>query len=591
MRNNFDKINYGYSVDKLRKIDFRSYGEQALDYAKDLAKEANAENEKFVQNNLKAIEKLGHNYSIARKLVSDLEKRLGKIINRKRKKSQSNVPDRQSFQNGVIDTGTIVGTDINAKLRIDQFSGNMVIYGNFGLGKTNQNLYMIPQLVSQNIHIDIFDITTDYRDLLQIPECRNGVVLNRNNNQKNPFEPIGPPQEHLQFFWEITSQDFKIKDETRQMLFNYSEQLYRTFGVYEGKAPPTLFDLKQFLEKERSKKSTSKANRNKIGTALEKLAYIQRSFGRMINCNRGYSLDFLDSFDIVCHEIGDLSEDNRSWYTKLNLKQYYQKGLESEERHKVNRIIVIDEAKGIFGKSRIGEATNYIKDMFTRSRPIGCWWLISDQFATELADFTRAANCQICFQHSVPKEIREISTAMGCNEALRLEIPRLGRHRALQKITDFPFPYQIVTYKSKVRRHIGDVELNRLMQKKLARFNSISEKNGKRKKVKVVTSATIKQYEFKKVKQQTPIIATTSIRKNPLEDLEKFLRFIRNNPGMKLTDIYKSLKFSGRKGDTMENNAKDNQLIEEKTYQIGRKGRPAIELELTERGREYINEK
>lgn len=583
MKNNFEKTNYPYDINKL-KSDLRSYSQKACDYINCLTKEAGAGNEKFVQNTLLIIRGFPYNHALIDKQVSIIEQRLRRRI--EMEKGAQELPGKETFRNGVIDTGRIVGTDIDAKLRVDQFSGNMTIYGQYGMGKTNFNLYIIPQLISQGIHVDIFDLANDYRDILQLPDCRNGLVLNINEEKLNPLEPIDDPEEYLQFFWEITRQDFHLRDETKEMLFNYSNQLYRDFGVYKGNDPPTLMDLKEFLEEERIKKNTSNANKNKIRTALGKLNYILGSFKNMVTCKKGYSLDVLDEFSFVSHEIGSLSEDKRSWYIKLKLKQYYHRGLMGEKRHKVNRIIVVDEAKGIFGKSRIGMATNYIKDMYTKSRSIGCWWIISDQFATELADFTRLANCQICFQHNIPKEIREIGTGMGCRETRKAEIPRLGKFKALEKITDFPFDYPIMTQKSRVKRHIGNNELKNRMKDEFFRLNfNLKDMQGQ-KRARVITrtnSPVVKTQGIVKMKSEN--------KKNPLEDLERFLKYIKNNSDAKLTAIYKALKFSGRRGDSIKNIAKENILIKEKAYYTGRKGRPIIELELTDKGKEYINEK
>lgn len=580
MASNFEKMNYPYKSDK-SKLDLRSDAQKASDYINFLAREAGAEHEKFVQNALRIVMAFSHNYLLIKRQVNMVEQRLAKKIEQRRR-SESSLPGAEVFKNGVINIGTVLGSNIISKLRIEYLSGNLSIYGQYGMGKTNLNLCIVPQIISQGIHVDIFDVTSDYRDILQIPGCKNGLVLNPNSDLFNPLEPIGNPEEHLQFLWEITQQDFNLRYETKEMLFNYSDQLYRKFGVYEGNNPPSFMDLKEFLKEERTKPKTTVADKKKIETALRKIDYILNSFKSMANCRKGYALDTLDHFSFVSYEIGNLSEDKRSWLIKLKARSYQHKGMISKERHKVNRIIVVDEAKGVFGKSRIGIETNYIKDMYTKSRSIGCWWIISDQFATELADFTRAASCQISFQHTIPKEIREISTGMGCSEAQKLEIPRLGRYKALQKITDFPFPYPIMTYKSKVQRHIVDSELNRLMRDKLSILNSNSRSEQGTKKVRLIT---------KKEKEEITK-SLIQIRKNPLDDFEGFLRFTNDNPDTKLTDIYKALNLSGRKGDAIKSKAKDNELIiENKIRCPGRRGRPVIVLKLTQKGREYISEK
>ncbi len=580
MKNNMTAVN---PYEEKVKVDLRSDSLKAYDYIKYLAIEAGAENERFVQNSLDVVMAFSHNYLLIKQQVNMTEQRLrGRIEKRRREQGNGSLPNSEVFRGGVIDLGQVIGNNIDARLRLAQFSGNLSVYGQYGMGKSNLNQHIIPQIIRQGTHVNIFDIAVDYRDLLHIPGC-SGLVLNPENERLNPLEPIGKPEEHLQFFWEITQQDFNLRPETQELLFNYTEELYRIFDVYRNEDPPTLINLKEFLKEKKLDSSTSVSDRGKIETALRKLDYILYSFGNMTNCARGFSLEMLDSFSFVSYEIGELSEEKRSWYTKLKLRQYYHQGSISNKRHQVKRIIAIDEAKGIFGKSRIGEATNYLKDMYTRSRSIGCYWIITDQFSSELVDFTRASACQISFQHTVPKEINQIATSMGFSATLKSEIPRIGRYRAFVKMTDFPHPFLIMTRKSDVKRHITDDELERLMQPKFAQLSQTTGKSQGSKRAKI--NAVSNRESFAKVQIKT------GTKQNPLKDLEDFLRYIENNPATKVTDIYKALNYSGRRGNNVKDKAIENQLIKKGVCKTGRKGRSIIELELTETGKEYISEK
>ena len=585
MKNNITAVN---PYENKFKVDLRSDSLKAYDYVKYLAIEAGAEHERFIQNSLDVITAFSHNYFLVNQQVKMAEQRLkGRIEKRRREQGNGNLPNAEVFRDGVIDLGQVVDTNIDARLKLSQFSGNLSVYGQYGMGKSNLNQCITPQIIRQGIHVDIFDVAVDYRDLLHVPGC-SGLVLNPNNDRLNPLEPIGEPDEHLQFFWEITQQDFNLRPETKELLFNYTEKLYRIFDVYQNEDPPTLINLKEFLKEQKLKSSTTVSDRRKIETASRKLDYILYSFRDMTNCARGFPLEILDNFSFVSYEIGKLSEDKRSWYTKLKLRQYYHQGSISNERHQVKRVIEIDEAKGVFGKSRIGEATNYLKDMYTRSRSIGCCWIITDQFSSELVDFTKASACQISFQHTVSKEIRQIATTMGFSEALRLEIPRMGRYKAFVKMTDFPYPFLIMTKKSAVKKHITDDELERLMQPKLARLNYTPKKNQESKRAKV---NTVSKLEFAVNAKHNELEANTGIKQNPLKDLEDFLKYIKNNPSTKVTDIYKALNYSGRRGNNIKDKARENQLIKESVCKTGRKGRSTIELELTRTGKEYISEK
>ena len=582
MKNLFEKINKFNSSNP--KCDLLTYGEKAIAYIEHITKMVKVWETKYVQNSVRIIRAFPNNYPFINNEVAKVEVKVRGLM-QNNNGQDSRLPGPEFFRNGVIAIGRVDGTDTEVKIPIPQFSGNVVIYGQYGMGKTNVNLSMIPQLVAQGIHVEVFDVTNDYRDLILVSECKDGLVLNHETDKLNPLEPVGNPDEHLQFFWEITRQDFNIHQETKEMLFNYSVELYEKYRVREGNDPPTLFDLRDRLKEEKEKKGTSPATKRKIDTAISKLNYILSTFGKMVDCRRSYSLDTLDSYPVVIREVSMLSEDKRSWYIKLNLRRFYYKGLASKERHKVKRVIVIDEAKAIFGKSVIGEASNFTKDIFTKSRSKGDVYIISDQFATELAEFTRAANCQLCFQHTVPSEIREIATSMAGDESTRLEIPRLGKFKALMKMTDFPYHFPVITYKAKVERHIDDAENARLMKDKYARLNNELQKANNNKRARVIVKELIHK------SSKVPIKVNPQVKINVLDDLERFLKFIKDNPNSKVTEIYKALGLSGRKGNGLKTKAKENQLISEKSEHREGKGRPSIELELTDKGKEYFNEK
>ncbi len=589
MATNFEKIPYPYNGDK-SKPDLRSYAQKAYDYIAYLAMEAGADNKKYVRNALQTISAFSHDQTIINNQVKMVERRLAPTIDKMRR-TVSHLPGSDVFKDGVINTGAVSGTKLYALLKLSYLSGNVMIYGQYGMGKTNLNLCIIPQLIKQGIHVDIFDVSEDYRDILHVPGSENGVVISPSNDRFNPLEPIGAPDDHLQFIWEITAQDFNVRSETREMLYNLSIELYEKFGVYDGKEAPSFMDLREFLIAKKNHSGSTPAIKRKIDTALRTLTYITNSFKGMANCRKGYPLDSMDSFSFVSYEIGHLSEEIRSWYMKIKLRQYHHKGQSSLARHEVFRVIVVDEAKGIFGKSRIGLGTNYIKDMVTRSRSIGCWWIISDQFATELVDFVRAASIQITFQHSVPKEIREIAAGMGCNETQKLAIAQLGRYKALQKITDFPSPYPIITYKSDVQRHINNTELEGLMKNKISLLLSKSKDSNTAKRVRIITKSAPKAEKSETVSEITQVETKNIASNNILEDFEFFLRYVFENPKTKLTSIYNALNLSGRKGNALKTKLLDNGLVQENLAHSSGKGRPSKELELTEKGKEYINEK
>ena len=111
------------------------------------------------------------------------------------------------------------------------------------------------------------------------------------------------------------------------------------------------------------------------------------------------------------------------------------------------------------------------------------------------------------------------------------------------------------------------------------------QKTNDKKRVRVIVRKVIQK------DGRVPIKGVPKEKRNVLDDLEMFLRHIKDNPNSKVTEIYKALKFSGRKGNSLKTQARENRLIQEKIEPRQGKGRPSVELELTEMGKEYLNEK
>ncbi len=135
MKRNLEKTSCPYSSDK-SKVDLRSYVLKASDYINCLAEEAGAENDKFVQNALLIVRSFGLDRSLIDNQIKIVEQRLWRRIDQRRR-GNSNLP-RSVFKNGVINVGKVVGSDIEAKLRIEHLSGNATIYGQYGMGEFSQ---------------------------------------------------------------------------------------------------------------------------------------------------------------------------------------------------------------------------------------------------------------------------------------------------------------------------------------------------------------------------------------------------------------------------------------------------------------------
>ncbi|MDP2938505.1 MAG: DUF87 domain-containing protein [Candidatus Omnitrophota bacterium] len=581
--NNFEKI--GFPGTNEPEIDLRSYALKQYDYVMCLARTAKAEGERSVQNALSIIRSFPRNFLLIKQQVRMIENRLSGRINQIQRESGNNLPGADVFKGDIIAGFLADNRKQAASLSLDELNKNTFISGKTGEGKTNIIFNIVSQLVKKKIFTIMFDfkLEPEYRNLLQLSECSEMLVLPiRTKDRDNIFDPDGENMdEWLLFIWDILQQSYDIKQPTQIMLLNYCKQLHRQQGVF------CLNDLQTFLEQELNNPETRQSEKNKIHTCLNTINVIRLDAGSMLDCKRGYSFkSIFKEFSSLSYEFKNVSEHGRKWIVKLKLRRLH-KALNNDTRmNRLNVMIVADEAKVLFGKDLFhSRYMSYTKQLFTQGRgAFGLGWIIADQsYTTELADFVlENIETHIFLRQTLPFESRNIGFTLGCDP---LEILSLHQPYVMMRKSNWPYSFKVWVSKSPVSRRFTDQEVGKNTDQKLLRITYAPTGNKTHKKVKLITKKNVPD------KKNLSVKAVVVIKQNPLSDLEAFLRYINDNPGSKVTDIYKALKFSGRKGNGIKSKAKENDLISEKSERGEGKGRPSLILELTDKGKEYINEK
>ncbi len=213
-----------------------------------------------------------------------------------------------------------------------------------------------------------------------------------------------------------------------------------------------------------------------------------------------------------------------------------------------------------------------IKQFTTMVRDMGVGLVVADQIPSNLSDFIKAnVYAQICFNLSFRKDIQEMAYTMNLNEQQRICIPSLRQGQAIVKIADHPVPFLVhAPYPDKMP-YISDSKLEAMTKAALAELGA-----------KVIPSR-------KPEKVQTEEVQTVQDEK-PLEEWEKFLRYIKDHPDYNVSSTYKSYGISGRKGTRLKEQLKGSGLIKEVKVGTNQRGRSSLRLELTEKGYKYINE-
>lgn len=581
--NNFEKV--GFTGINETEIDLRSYALKQYDYVMCLARTAKAEGEKSVQNALRIIQSFPRNFLLIQQQVRMIENRLSGRINQIQRESDNNLPGADVFKGDIIAGFLADNQKQVVSLSFDELNKNTFISGKTGEGKTNIIFNIVPQLVKKKIFTIMFDfkLEPEYRNLLQLPECGGMLVLSiRINDKDNIFDPDGEDMdEWLLFIWDILQQSYDIKQPTQIMLLNHCRQLHRQRGVF------CLDDLQAYLEQELDKPETRQSEKNKIHTCLNTISVIRLDAGAMLDCKRGYSFkSIFREFSSLSYEFKNISEHGRKWIVKFKLRRLHRVLNNDTHMDRLNIMIIADEAKVLFGKDLFhSRYISYTKQLFTQGRgAFGLGWIIADQsYTTELVDFVlQNIETHIFLRQTLPFESRNAGFTLGCDP---LEILSIHQPYAMMRKSNWPYSFKVWVPKSPVSRRFKDQEVYKNTDQKLLRITYAPTKNKTHKKARLIT----KMNNFNQKNFSAKIVVVT--KKNPLSDLEVFLRYINDNPDSKVTDIYKALRFSGRKGNGIKTKAKENGLISEKSEHGEGKGRPSIELALTDRGKEYIDEK
>lgn len=547
-----------------------------------LAKKTGEMNKPYVINALKMMGAFSYSPALVRKILKDVLLRL-EIIYAKQFLSGNAFPvPSPEILEGDVCIGTTLGNNMPIYLSLRNINENIGIWGRAGSGKTNLCTIICLELTKLQIPVRVYDYKDEYRDLL--PFIKGGIVLNPSLDKFNPLEPTGEPNAWIQFLADTLQQDFNLKPETKFMLLNYMDELYKLYGVYERKNTyPNLRNLREYLLDVSNKTSTPSTKKRKIFTCLEVVEALRTSLGNeMLDCSNGYTEERLSrDFTFISYEMSNLNSNVQSWLSKLRLKQIYQRYFFGEQRNELKIVNVFEEAKMNFaqGLHQSSTSVDFIKQIVTQGRSSGLGSIITDQNKNELADFViNNLSVQICSNLSSPKERRLTAYSFGCNterqveQFCNLKIP----FAAISKAGYPPFLFKIS--KSPVKKHISNEELKDIVKSRLTNSGATPSQAPQRASINLGNqpACEVKQ----KPKQRT--------LKDYLQDVKCFLEQVKNNIQLSISNLYKSLNLSGRKGDKLKTQLLDNDLLEEEIIHTGKRKRPSKKLKLTSKGERIL---
>jgi len=542
-----------------------------------LAEEAQAWDKPYLTNALRKIGKFYYNPFIVKEAVNEVRLRL----ERKKFECHPSInflsqPDPRNLK-GDIYVGNTVGTNLPVFLPLRRFNENIGVWGRLGSGKTNLCILLCLQLSMHNppIIVRVYDYKDEYRNYS--PYVEDMAVLNRKIDKWNGLETRGDPKAHINFFTDTLQQDFNLRPETKIMLAGYIDSLYKSYGIYEGsKNYPSLLNLRDYLLEEVNKSNTSSQKKKKIYACLQILDYLFESLGEMIDCSTGYTEEKMKGFSIVVREMSGLNSNTQSIVTKYRLKDLHQSCFQDPERNKLKTEGLFEEVKMMFAKElhQSTTAIDYGKQIYTQGRSAGFGAIVTDQNKDGLADFVlNNLSCQFCFSLTSPHEIRPMAFSLGCDEAQAKQFHNLKIPYAVMSLTGYP-PFLIRIPRMPVAKQLSDDELAEIMKPRLQGLSSTPTPKPERLKISAGSGFV---YEPK-----------TKTLADFLEETRTFLAQLNNNPQLNVSQLYASLKISGRRGDNLKQRFLDNGLIEESVIHTGEKKRPSKKLKLTSKGEKVL---
>jgi predicted transcriptional regulator len=561
-----------------KQFDFKDPREFALKsylFLRSLAKEVQEQDKPYILNAMKRIQAFSYNPLLVSRAVNDVRLRLER--QRSKLLSSTNyfsLPDPKILT-GDIYVGNTVGSNLPVYIPLRRINENIGIWGRLGSGKTNLSIILCLGLYLLGIPVRIYDYKDEYRNLLNYIE--DMVVLNRRYDKLNPLEAMDEPRAHLQFLGDTLQQDFNLRPETKFMLINYMDELYKRYGIYEGsKVYPSIYNLKELLLEEANNSKMSSSKKRKIYTCIELFDFLINSLGDMLDCSSGFSETKLLNCKIVSHELSGISSNIQSWVTKLKVKNLHRTCFLDKERNKLKKVGVFEEAKMSFADSLHQSSTSidYIKQLFTQGRSSGFGSIVTDQNKNQLADFVvNNLSCQFCFSLSSPQEIRPMAFSLGCTDEQVKQFHFLKIPYSVMSPIGHP-PFLIRIPRIPMGEQLSDERLIEKMKPRLENLGPTTTPKPERLKMKVEL-ALMRQPKTRNLADL-------------LKEMKGFLEQVKNDSKLNISQLYAALKLSGRRGDKLKQQLMGNNLIAESVIRTGEKKRPAKKLTITPKGERMI---
>jgi DNA-binding MarR family transcriptional regulator len=451
-----------------------------------------------------------------------------------------------------------------------QVSRNIQITGTVGKGKTVTILKIIQNLYKCGIPFLVVSVAKkDFRGLIRnFPKIQ---VIRAEDLRMNLLqtEEWSSPLGTINFFVDIYSHGAEVMLRSKSLISKNLAELFDSFGKNRGNdIQPNLEDMLSLLKVKT------------MAPGFKRDDFIQRNIDRIeallllssniFRCSVGFELEKILENPVIL-ELEGLSDTVINFIMIYLLTKILKYRIEKGELGKLKHCLIFDEAKRIFDNSQeknIHMGIPPIDYLVSYGRELGEGFIAADQELTKLTDTLSACtSTKIAFQVS-GKNIEEVKKVFGLNEPQVEVLRQLPCGTAIVKDEKCPRPFLAQMDYIEIDKGLPDLEVEEHSKKFIEWLNED-----------VRPRSTLLIECIKKEEKKREIS----------KEEEIFLIHVAKRPELAVVERFEAIGLSNYKGNKIQSSLFYKGFIKKVQVQSGQKGRQKIIVEITEKGKEYLN--
>ncbi|EMA41939.1 ATP-binding protein [Halobiforma nitratireducens] len=475
------------------------------------------------------------------------------------------------FYLGETPNGEVVG------LTPEQVNEHLLIVGRTGAGKTTMFYNLMEECTTWDLPFMVFDFKNDYRHLATEQDL---LVINWRDLKFNPLQP--PPGVQPAKWGEVIADTFA---HTTDLLIGsesyFLEKLRDLYALYDlteaADRPryPSVFELKALVAADEIPKASPRYRYKE--RVWSRLSMMTGFSAEIFDCSRGYPLEDLLERNVV-FELKEPNQHVANFVVEAILTWLYYYRDAQGQRQGLRHVVMFDEAKRVFDVNRERQPESGfppIDDLMGKVREFGEALIIADHEPSKLTDSVKAnTNAKLWLSLGSGKDTAEMARTFGLDSEETDFTRTLEKGEAVLKLADRdPVPLQLPGYP--LEKTMTEADIRQRMQPELDPF-SYAER----------------------VRPDPFLVA---IGEQPEDDQEEdepvgevaeaLLASVAEEPFLSLSERYETIDVVARQGNAAKQELLTLGLIQESEVRTGTPGRNPKLLELTDAGRQALEDR